>query len=194
MFVELECSLCPRRGRYRLAKLAERYGAAVPLARLLEMIAVDCRLMKPGEKPRQYEARCGVRYVVPPGGPLPADAPARAGAPKLDPPGRKRQAYDGPRATIGQTFAAGLTRVRVSCLGMYKGHTCHHGGVVELEALRLPDEVAFVEIPRARRLRCSRCGARDIHVMPDWPDPIDVQRARMRGETGGTTGVDSPAR
>ena len=25
--VEVECSLCPRHGRYRLARLAERYGA-----------------------------------------------------------------------------------------------------------------------------------------------------------------------
>ena len=31
--VDVECSLCPRRGRYRLARLVERYGAAMPLSR-----------------------------------------------------------------------------------------------------------------------------------------------------------------
>lgn len=79
VLVDVECSLCPRRGRYRLARLAERYGAAVPLLRLLELIAADCTLMRPGVKPHQYEARCGIRYVLPAAEPLPVDAPARRG-------------------------------------------------------------------------------------------------------------------
>lgn len=81
VMVDVACSLCPRRGRYRLEWLAERSGAAAPLGCLLESIAADCSLMRPGEKPRQYEARCRVRHVMPPADPMPADAPARTAVP-----------------------------------------------------------------------------------------------------------------
>ena len=76
--VDVECSICPRQGRYRLAGLAERYGAAIALDRLLEAVAVDCSLMKLGEQPRHYEARCGIRYwyrpACTPDGPRPTFA------------------------------------------------------------------------------------------------------------------------
>lgn len=167
--VEVECPLCSRYGRYRLARLAERVGAERDLGELLLGITAKCGLPRYMEKTRQYEARCGARYRVPVGGPLPEGVPAREVAASESPPARQpRRGPDGPPSTIGQTLAQGLTRVRVSCLGIYRGYTCHHAGVVPLDALRLPDDVAFVEIPKACRLRCSRCGARDIHVMPDW--------------------------
>lgn len=37
--VRVECGLCGRRGRYRLARLAERYGADIALEDLLDQIA-----------------------------------------------------------------------------------------------------------------------------------------------------------
>ena len=178
VLVDVECSLCPRRGRYRLARLAERYGAAVPLARLLELIAADCTLMKPGEKPRQYEARCGIRYVVPSTGPLPADAPARAGAPRLDPlkqGGKKRLGYDGPTPTLAMLRQQGITTVSVTYHGLWQGFTCHRTTSLPLDRLGASDDTPFLDLCRTLRLVCSRCGGRKMHIVPLWPD---VRQAR----------------
>ncbi|RYC30220.1 hypothetical protein D3273_19800 [Lichenibacterium minor] len=187
--VEVECSLCPRRGRYRLARLAERYGSAVPLGRLLETMAADCTLMKPDQKPRQYEARCGIRYVVPPAGPLPADAPARAGAPRLDPPkpaNRKRLGYDGPAPTIAQLRQQGISALFVTCHGLRQGVTCHHTTRLSLDPLEAPDDMSFLELCRSLRLVCSLCGGRKMHIVPLWPD---VRQARAA-----SFGIDSKPR
>jgi hypothetical protein len=40
---------------------------------------------------------------------------------------------------------------------------------MDLDALGLPDETVFVEIPRRTKLRCSVCGSRKVRVMPKWP-------------------------
>ena len=43
VIVRIDCPLCPRRkGQYRLARLAEKYGADVQLCDLLDRIALDC--------------------------------------------------------------------------------------------------------------------------------------------------------
>ena len=60
--VNVSCRLCRRRGRYRLARLAAKYGSEIDLERLLELLAADCKWMRPGVRPRNYEARCGVRF------------------------------------------------------------------------------------------------------------------------------------
>ena len=39
----LDCTLCGRKGRYRLARLADRYGANCGLKELLELLAGDCK-------------------------------------------------------------------------------------------------------------------------------------------------------
>lgn len=77
--VRLRCSLCPRRGAYRLARLVEKFGADARLTEVLYRIAFDCRWMRAPHMPppRKYEARCGARFAdleaVPP---RPADVPA----------------------------------------------------------------------------------------------------------------------
>ena len=45
-FVEerVACSRCARRGCYRLARLADRYGSEVTLPYLIEALAGDCKL------------------------------------------------------------------------------------------------------------------------------------------------------
>lgn len=40
--VRIACSECPRAGSYRLARLAERYGAEMMLAELLMQLSADC--------------------------------------------------------------------------------------------------------------------------------------------------------
>ncbi|MGI4765125.1 MAG: hypothetical protein ACRYGP_08690 [Janthinobacterium lividum] len=185
VLVDVECSLCRRQGRYRLARLAERFGAAVPLTRLLELIAADCTLMKPGEKPRHYEARCGIRYVVPPAGPVPADAPARAGAPRLAPPKsavRKRLSYDGPAPTLAMLRRQGIRTVSVTCQGLWQGQTCHRTTSLTLDRLGAPDDAVFRDLCRTVRLVCSRCGGRQMHIVPLWPDV----RPGGRGKDAGT--------
>ncbi|RYC29999.1 hypothetical protein D3273_20920 [Lichenibacterium minor] len=152
----------------------------------MEAIAADCTLMKPGEKPRQYEARCGIRYVVPPAGPLPADAPARAGAPRLDPAktaGRKKLGYDGPAPTIAQLRRQGITSLSVTCHGLWRGCTCHNTTSLPLDRLAVPDDTVFLDLCRRLRLVCSRCGGRKTHIVPLWPD---VRQARAT-----SFGIDS---
>ena len=71
----ISCKFCRRKGQYRTVRLAERYGADVELERLLEILAADCRYMRPGEKARKYEERCGVRFTDLDGAGPPHDRP-----------------------------------------------------------------------------------------------------------------------
>ena len=52
----LSCRRCPRRGRYNLARLIERYGADMGLPQLMTALSADC--------PRQQSVgiydRCGI--------------------------------------------------------------------------------------------------------------------------------------
>ena len=86
--VNVDCKLCPRRGRYRLARLAHRLGPELDLEMLLNHIAADCPWNRGGRRPRPYEARCGIRLTDwdrhPPADDVPA-APNR-----LSPPERLR--------------------------------------------------------------------------------------------------------
>ena len=58
--VNVSCKLCARRGRYRLARLAARYGPDQTLDGLLADLAHGCPYWR--SKPRQYEVRCGARF------------------------------------------------------------------------------------------------------------------------------------
>ncbi len=183
--IDIECSLCPRQGRYRLARMAERFGAAMALDRLLEAVAVDCTLMKPGEKPRHYEARCGIRYVVPPAGPVPAGAPARVGAPKLrlaKTAGTRRSGYDGPAPTLAMLRAQGIATLSVTCHGLWQGQTCHHTTMLPVERLTALDHLPFTELRRRLPMVCGRCGGRAPHIVPLWPDPRKLRAAAFGGD------------
>jgi hypothetical protein len=64
--VRIDCPLCPQmRGQYRLARLAEKYGADVQLCDLLNRLALDCRRKSlPGERsPDQYDHKCKARFT-----------------------------------------------------------------------------------------------------------------------------------
>ena len=60
--VNIDCKLCPRRGRYRLARLAARLGPEIELEQVLDVVAGDCKWMRPEVRIRKYEARCGIRF------------------------------------------------------------------------------------------------------------------------------------
>ncbi len=57
--VRFDCTLCQRRGCYRLARLAARYGPEQDLEGLLRDLASTCPYWN--ERPRKYEPRCGAR-------------------------------------------------------------------------------------------------------------------------------------
>ena len=72
--VRIACDRCPgRKGSYRLARLAQRYGAEISLDELLMRVAADCPWMIPpgGRAGNQYVPMCFARYVdlEPPRGP-----------------------------------------------------------------------------------------------------------------------------
>lgn len=80
---------CPDRvGRYRLARLVERFGADANLETVLLELSRGCRWqVPPGTKRRKYVAYCrayfsDLMYRPPPDEP-PPDAPPATGKPKL---------------------------------------------------------------------------------------------------------------
>jgi hypothetical protein len=63
--LSVECGPCGRRGRWSVARLAEQYGADIPLHSLLPLLTASCkRQRRPGEPaPRAYEPRCLARFA-----------------------------------------------------------------------------------------------------------------------------------
>lgn len=66
----------------------------------------------------------------------------------------KDQLGDAP-PTIGDSRRQGKSTFSVHC-----GAPCGHVSKLTFDALRLPDETYFIDIPKKKRLRCSSCGRR----------------------------------
>jgi len=58
--VRLACTMCSRKGSYRLARLAEKYGAQVDMRQLLEFLAGDCAYW--GRPRHPYRPGCGAYF------------------------------------------------------------------------------------------------------------------------------------
>jgi len=56
--LEVACGRCDRRGRYNLARLVERHGAAKGLPDLRDVLAADC----PRQKAQSIYDLCRVHY------------------------------------------------------------------------------------------------------------------------------------
>ncbi len=66
VIVRVDCPICPhRKGQYRLARLAEKYGADTKLCDLMDKIAFDCPWKgQPGERPpNQYDPKCKAPFT-----------------------------------------------------------------------------------------------------------------------------------
>ena len=84
--VRIACTRCSRSGSYRLARLAERYGAETKLTELLEALSADCRFRGIKRVAGHYE-RCGAIFTDLGSGP-PPDTPPSASRLRLVKPGR----------------------------------------------------------------------------------------------------------
>jgi hypothetical protein len=65
VFVRVGCNLCNRKGEYRLARLAAKYGPEISLDDLIDRIAYDCPWRR---HPKQrsagtYDPACGAHYL-----------------------------------------------------------------------------------------------------------------------------------
>lgn len=58
VLLNVACHRCPRRGRYRLTRLIDRYGAAMLLSKLADILSADC----PNRNGAAYFRRCGVYF------------------------------------------------------------------------------------------------------------------------------------
>jgi hypothetical protein len=58
--VRLGCELCKRQGRYRLARLASKFGPEIPLPDLLDRLTADCEAR---DARHPYRSRCAARFI-----------------------------------------------------------------------------------------------------------------------------------
>ena len=65
-----------------------------------------------------------------------------------------------PTKTVGHARAGGEEALTVHCLD------CYHQAVKTYEELKLWNDMNFVDIPKHRRLVCSKCGGGNVEVMP----------------------------
>ena len=66
VWVRIGCELCShRKGRYRLARLAAKFGSEIHLVDLIDRLAFDCRWRtRPGDRPpNQYDPKCKARFT-----------------------------------------------------------------------------------------------------------------------------------
>jgi hypothetical protein len=64
--VRVSCPLCPhRRGQYRLARLAAKFGPEMLITEVLDKLALDCpRRTNPGARPPdQYDTQCRAQFT-----------------------------------------------------------------------------------------------------------------------------------
>ena len=70
-----------------------------------------------------------------------------------------------PTKTIVHARAGGETALTVHCLGF----GCHHQAVKTFNELKLWNDMIFVDVPKHRHFVCSKCGGRNVRVMPIFP-------------------------
>jgi hypothetical protein len=83
--VRIACRRCTRKGSYRLARLAAKYGAEIPMMELLAHLAGDCAIW---DTRHPGPPRCGAYFVDLDG---PAPPPRQAHRGDAAPPPRQRR-------------------------------------------------------------------------------------------------------
>ncbi len=70
--VRLACRRCSRTGSYKLARLADKYGAQIKMGDLLAYLAGDCKIW---ERKLAWQTRCGAYFIDLDWPPRPPDLP-----------------------------------------------------------------------------------------------------------------------
>lgn len=60
--VRIACEACQRRGSYRLARLAAKYGPEILLDTLIELLSADCALRRIGRTRGGHDMHCKARF------------------------------------------------------------------------------------------------------------------------------------
>ena len=161
--VNLSCKLCARRGRYRLARLAARYGAEQTLDGLLADLAHACPYWR--SDPRRYDPRCGARFEdldrlrpedVPPEPGLPRQrAPAREDVPQR----RTHRPEPSGRSPMLSDWTA--PQIVVACT------KCGKREVYDTRTVRAAtlDDVTLIDLRRSLTASCPRLQKGEIS---DW--------------------------
>jgi hypothetical protein len=65
VIVRVGCDLCSRKGEYRLARLAAKYGSEISLNDLIDLIAHDCpwRRHPKDRQAGKYDPTCGAFFL-----------------------------------------------------------------------------------------------------------------------------------
>ncbi len=92
IIVRVSCSYCSRRGAFRLARIAEKYGAECGVERMRLLLAGDCPWAGEHFKPQKYRKGCGLYFPDLEGAPRPPDLPPAVGALIVIEGGKKRKA------------------------------------------------------------------------------------------------------
>lgn len=91
--VRLGCDLCHRRGQYRLARLAAKFGAEIGIDALLLRLSVDCPWREgPDARRKRNENGCQARFVDLGWSRPPPDLPPGMAPLRVVPGGRKEAA------------------------------------------------------------------------------------------------------
>lgn len=163
VIVNLSCKLCARRGRYRLARLAARYGSEQTLDGLLADLAHGCPYWR--SNPRKYDPRCGARFED-----LdrlrPEDMPPDSGAPRQRAPAREDVPQRRARAPEPWGRSPMLSdwtapQMVIACA------TCGKREVYETKTIRgaTLDDVTLIDLRRSLTAGCPRLQKGDVS---DW--------------------------
>lgn len=144
--VRIVCEACGRARRYRLARLAYRFGPEAEMTAVMEAIVVGCRQRTPAS------GGCGAKLIDP--------AAEAARRPPIVPLSRRnpRRAYERDGSEIEPPTIAsilppnGTGQVSARC----QRNGCGHAAVVDVTGLPAETYVPDVGL----RLRCGKCGVR----------------------------------
>ena len=158
--VRIECVLCPRRGAYRLARLARRYGPEQSLDGLLADLAHDCPWWR--SNPRRYEPRCGARFVdlernLPPPDD-PHDPIHRQRGPDRESMAKRRPTTSGDVGEVPMLSGWPLPTITIHC------RRCGRLDVfVVADILATSGDARLTDLRRQLTTDCPRAGAESIY-------------------------------
>ena len=153
--------MCPRRGTYRLARLAARYGPEQSLEGLLADVAHDCPWWR--TNPRKYDPRCGARFEDLERNLPPQDDPSspvfRQRQPGREDVPHRRSAGSGAAPAPPPTLAGWPTpRVVIFC------PKCERRvGWVKADLLCVHGDLRLTNLLRLLTADCSRWNAASLH-------------------------------